>query len=160
MSTALVNNLRDKIEQHNLSVAGLEKEAGLKINSVRNILHGKSKNPGAETIKAIAKTLNCTVDELLDSPEEFLAKNQILSIKEESRSQSRNVAQENLIITHFPLFQECFQSVLNIFVNEGNPVYSQDILFLTCEVYQYSLNHNEEHLDKNFLQWLYERNYK
>lgn len=65
MNEQLILKIKEKMENQHLSVYALEKEAGLKPQAVRNILWGKSKNPGGAVLKAIAKVLNCSVDELL-----------------------------------------------------------------------------------------------
>ena len=54
-----------RLKSLNLSIAGLERKAGLKINVARNIIAGYSKKPSAETLHAIAKALGCSVDNLL-----------------------------------------------------------------------------------------------
>lgn len=56
-----------RMKAKNLSIATLERSAGLKTHSVRNILRGKSKRPSAEVLQAVADTLGCEVRDLLTS---------------------------------------------------------------------------------------------
>jgi len=65
MSTHLANQISTRMRAKNLSVASLEREAGLKSHSVRNILRGRSKRPSAEVLLAVADVLGCTINELM-----------------------------------------------------------------------------------------------
>ena len=64
--TALQQKIQNYITTHKLSVAGFERDAGLKTNVVRNILRGQSKRPTGETLQAIARMMECTVQDLLN----------------------------------------------------------------------------------------------
>lgn len=55
--------LRAKMAEKNLSIAGLEKEAGLG-NGVIVKWFGKV-NPSVDSLKKVADVLGCTLDELL-----------------------------------------------------------------------------------------------
>lgn len=66
MKSALQNQITIRMKAKALSIAVLEREAGLKINAVRDILSGQSRKPSAETLQAIANGLECSVRDLLD----------------------------------------------------------------------------------------------
>ena len=65
----LVEKIKAKINaslsetKRNVSLA--ERMAGVPENTIRNILEGTSKNPKIETLQAIAKFLDCSLDELV-----------------------------------------------------------------------------------------------
>jgi len=61
----LKQKIREKLNEQNLSVAALEKKAGLKMSAVRNILRGQTRKPSAYTLKKISDALNCKIDDLL-----------------------------------------------------------------------------------------------
>lgn len=65
MSTHLANQISSRMRAKNLSVASLEREAGLKNHAVRNILRGKSKRPSAEVLLAVADVLGCSINDLM-----------------------------------------------------------------------------------------------
>lgn len=48
-----------------MSINALEREAQLKSSSIASIISGRSQNPNVFTIAAIAKILDCSVDDLL-----------------------------------------------------------------------------------------------
>ena len=57
--------LQDQLKKKNLSVVELEKKSGLKKNAARYILEGKTLNPKTEVLGAIARALECPIEELL-----------------------------------------------------------------------------------------------
>ena len=71
MSTHLANQISSRMRAKNLSVASLEREAGLTNHSVRNILRGKSKRPSAEVLLAVAGVLGCSINDLMVKEEIF-----------------------------------------------------------------------------------------
>ncbi len=64
---SLQKNINFYLKKKNLSVFALEKEAGLKPGAVRNIINGRSKNPGVDLVFDIARQLGCSVEELCSS---------------------------------------------------------------------------------------------
>ena len=64
MDTDLQRNIKKQLEQQNISVAELERRAGLR-HAVMNIMHGRSKNPSIRVAQAIAKELGCSMEDLL-----------------------------------------------------------------------------------------------
>ena len=71
MSTHLANQISSRIRAKNLSVAALEKKAGVANHAVRNILRGKSKRPSAEVLLAVADVLGCSINDLMVKEEIF-----------------------------------------------------------------------------------------
>lgn len=65
MSYKLKESIQSKLSEKRMNMAQLEKQAGLAASSVRKILIGDSANPRIETLTAIAKVFDCTLDELV-----------------------------------------------------------------------------------------------
>lgn len=65
----LADRIRDLIEQRGAKVAALERDAGLEPDTIRNILRGNIREPGATKIYAIARVLGVTVEFLLGEPQ-------------------------------------------------------------------------------------------
>jgi transcriptional regulator with XRE-family HTH domain len=61
----LKERLADHMASKNMSVAQLEKKAGVKRNVARNILQGKSIRPLPRNLEAIARALDCAPQELM-----------------------------------------------------------------------------------------------
>lgn len=66
---SIQENLQTRMEDKDLSPHELERKAGLKESAVRNILSGRSSNPGIESLTAIADTLDCSIDDLVGKTE-------------------------------------------------------------------------------------------
>jgi transcriptional regulator with XRE-family HTH domain len=63
--TDLQRNLLQAMQTWNLSERGLAKKAGLGPSAVRDILHGRSREPKPETLVKLARALNLTYEELV-----------------------------------------------------------------------------------------------
>lgn len=61
----LITSLKDRMQARGLSGRQLAAQAGLQPSAVRDILSGKSKDPGVSKIIALADALQCSVDALL-----------------------------------------------------------------------------------------------
>jgi transcriptional regulator with XRE-family HTH domain len=70
MASTLQMKIQDYLDRNYLSMKAMERKAGVKVNTVRNILRGQSKRPSGETLHALAKILECTVYDLLRGPQE------------------------------------------------------------------------------------------
>lgn len=66
----LSNRLKKKMEERSLSINALEKKAGVRPCSVQNILYGRSKSPGINTLKSIAQALGCNLIDLIGEEEQ------------------------------------------------------------------------------------------
>ena len=140
----LQEEIQVRMEDKNLTASELEKKAGLKMSAVRNILTGKSNNPGIEVLSAIARLLSCSVDELIG----------------ETKSQSyiSTIADLNKIkLTHawnLELYQDCLNAIQHqIQIKNFKPTMEQ-ILFFVKEAYIYSLEGKENKADMRFTKWI------
>jgi len=141
MSTILQANIREKLSQKGITVKQLEIRAGIKPSAVQNILIGRSKNPGIETIYALSKELGCTIEELLSSPSNRL-------------HDTTNLPWNETILI------KCIQSVSNfIEKNNINPPNLESVWTCIKEIYAYSLKENANNtIDEKFAEWITERN--
>lgn len=64
-TACLVENIKKILLRDSLSIASLERKAGLNQNTLSVILQGKTKSPTIETVYALANALECSLDELL-----------------------------------------------------------------------------------------------
>lgn len=62
---AINDKLNRILEERNISVNKLAKEAYVPVSNIYKIVQGKNLNPGVYTVKAIADCLGVTIDELL-----------------------------------------------------------------------------------------------
>jgi transcriptional regulator with XRE-family HTH domain len=138
MSSNLSLKIRSLIEEKNLSVQGLEKKSGLKLNAVRNILIGHSKKPSAETLLAISRALGCSIGELLD--------------EEISQKHSKNVLQE-FDFKNVDLFEKVTLYLIDFYRNNDivieNIKFHEDLL----HVYKYLEENNKSVFDERFCKW-------
>lgn len=59
------NKINRLLEERNISVNKLAKEADIPSSNIYKIIQGKNLNPGVYTVKAIADYLGITIDELV-----------------------------------------------------------------------------------------------
>ena len=66
--TAVKNRLLSLCGEKNLTIHKLATESGIAPSTIKNILYGKSKNPGVVSIKKLCDGLGISVREFFDSP--------------------------------------------------------------------------------------------
>lgn len=131
--------LLKKINSNDINIHAVEKKAGLKTGSLRNIIIGRSVNPGIFTILAACKALDCSLSDILeDNP----------SHKPDTRKN---------ILWIKKLYEKILQEVSDSFKNSEPAVTLEKIQTYADEIYVYSFNHNNGNFDKNFAQWLLKR---
>lgn len=67
--TAVKNRIVFLCEQKKMTINKLAVEAGVAPSTVKNILYGKSTNPGVVTIKMLCDGLGITLSEFFDTEE-------------------------------------------------------------------------------------------
>ena len=67
--TTVKNRLLVLCEQHDMSIHKLATESAVAPSTIKNILYGKSKNPGIVTLKMLCDGLGITLIEFFDTPE-------------------------------------------------------------------------------------------
>ena len=65
----IANRIASLCKGRNFSITMLAKMSNVSQQTIDNIMHGRSKNPGVQTLHKIALTFNMTVAEFLDFPE-------------------------------------------------------------------------------------------
>ena len=65
---ALAKRLIELMEQRNLSLNGLARLAAVPPSTLKNIIYGKSKNPGVVTLKLLCDGMGISITEFFDSP--------------------------------------------------------------------------------------------
>lgn len=66
--TAVKNRLLVLCEQHKMSIHKLATESAVAPSTIKNILYGKSTNPGIVTIKMLCDGLGITLMDFFDTP--------------------------------------------------------------------------------------------
>lgn len=67
------NRIYKLLEQNKMSIHSLAMKSGLAPSTIKNILYGKSQNPGIVTIKLLCEGFNISLYEFFDA-EEFKSK--------------------------------------------------------------------------------------
>jgi transcriptional regulator with XRE-family HTH domain len=62
------NRIFQLLEKNNLSIHSLAIRSGVAPSTIKNILYGKSRNPGIVTIKLICDGLEVSVNDFFDTP--------------------------------------------------------------------------------------------
>lgn len=149
MTSIIAQKIKNRMAEKRFTVASLEREAGLKVHAVRNIILGKSKNPSADTLKAVADVLECTVDDLLSHEDSTTLS-----------SPKDNEAERSLVkISEPELYFEVTQEALALFSSNSITPTFKDLSFIILEAYLYSIENNEGKTDRSFMKWLYSRNF-
>ncbi|MBE6572106.1 MAG: helix-turn-helix transcriptional regulator [Ruminococcaceae bacterium] len=67
--TTVKNRLLKLCEEKNMAIHKLATESAVPPSTIKNILYGKSKNPGIVTIKMLCDGMNISLIEFFDTPE-------------------------------------------------------------------------------------------
>lgn len=136
----MINTVKErflkKINSNNINIHSVEKKAGLKTGSLRNIIIGRSVNPGIFTVLAACKALGCSLSEIL------------------GEEPNHNINNRKNIPWNKKLYEKAIEEVSNSFRKRNMPTTLEKIQNYATEIYLYSLNNNNEKFDKNFAQWL------
>lgn len=67
MYTAVKERLLTLLNDHNMSIYKLSVESAVPASTIKNILYGKSQNPGIVTLKMLCDGLNITINDFFDT---------------------------------------------------------------------------------------------
>ena len=67
--TVVRNRILSLCQQKNITINKLATESGVSPSTLKNILYGKSKNPGVVTIKMLCDGLGISITEFFDTTE-------------------------------------------------------------------------------------------
>jgi transcriptional regulator with XRE-family HTH domain len=132
-----------------LSVSALVRKAGLKTNTVRNILGGLSKNPTSTTLEALSDVTGLSIPALLGREESLSAP----PLQPLSRRFDEEAVQGEVLAL-------CFQALMKIVVTEGYALSVGEITHVLKEVYAYTLEKTPPVVDGDFIRWYLARSYK
>ena len=149
MSAYLQQQIRDRMEERNLSIYALEKKAGLNRSAVRNILQGFSKNPSVEILSAIALALDCTLNELVDPGKVVKTSERITA-----RTSAKN---KESVMWNESLYLDTAKVISKIAEEKGLSLNLDQINTFILEGYKYSIDKNSKSADKDFCKWLMRR---
>jgi transcriptional regulator with XRE-family HTH domain len=125
-------NLQKLIREHNLTIAVVERLAGLKKNNLYNIIRGTTKQPSIHVLKAVAEVFKITVndlysnDDLVESPY-----NEMLKL----------------------LNEICNMVIKEIMISQYNLTHSE-ITKIISEVYEWSTYNSMKVADYNYIKWI------
>lgn len=139
MTTPLQETLKAYLEKHGLSVAELERQAGLKLNVLRNIIKGQSRKPTAETLRGIAGAIGCSVEDLLAGRTETTSEfNKLLNSPK---------------VEHPQLLQDTLKAILDYAKRNKLTFTVQQTLFILEETYAYFIQKTPPQIDTDFMDW-------
>ena len=67
--TAVKNRIIRLLDERHMSIHKLAMESGVAPSSIKNILYGKSKNPGIVTLKMLCDGLSISISDFFDTKE-------------------------------------------------------------------------------------------
>ncbi|MBY0281533.1 MAG: helix-turn-helix transcriptional regulator [Alphaproteobacteria bacterium] len=143
VSASIAVKLKEIMEEKNITANALEKRSGVKVSSVQNIIYGRSKNPGIDTVKAIAKALGCTLYDLLDPADES-----------SQHSHIQNPSDQEWDIS---LFIDALKAIETMMKQKNIKPSYKTVLTFANEIYSYSQVSNKKTVDYDFTRWLFEK---
>ena len=129
-----------RLKAKNLSIAKLERLAGLKIHAVRNIIKRKIKKPNTENLLAIANVLECSIADLMAG--EKISKN---------LEHNKTALSEN----DFDIRQECQKAILSYIEDHKIHTSVDEFFKMSSKVYGYSAFEGTRKFDHKFMNWTF-----
>jgi transcriptional regulator with XRE-family HTH domain len=142
----LKEKIIEKMKEKNLSIGALERKAGLTTHSIRNILKGRIKNPRAETLLAIAESLEYSFLDLINAS--FSCSN---SLQENTITNKKSNCVE-----HPTFMAACAKVVASLLEEKVLNLSLDDYFDMIKAVYFYSLFKELRTPDIKFAKWLLE----
>lgn len=153
---SISSHIRKRLNERGLSVHALEKQAGLKPSAVHNILYGRSKNPTAHTLQAIAHALDCSISDLINEEN----REKFLPLKHKSNDELQpNITYKDSAFRNewnIDLYFECSEAVTQLLKKFRIPLPKDKFLDYVEEVYLYSKGGSNK-VDIYFAEWLIKR---
>ncbi|MCE2716098.1 MAG: helix-turn-helix domain-containing protein [Pseudomonadota bacterium] len=134
---SIAKKLRQVMDERHISIYALERTAGMKPSVVQNIIYGRSKNPGVDTIKTIAKALNCSVAELIEETNDHLP-----------------LFAAPLEPWNLSLFVESLKALELVIKEQSLTISQKDTFSLAQEIYKYAAHSPASTVDLTFVRWL------
>ena len=131
--------LSELMTQKNVTITDIEKTTGLNKNTINSILTGASKNPTANTLRAIAKALDVSL--------EFILSDEEMNIEGLNKDQMR-------------IFSEATAATINIIIDKDLRFTIDKLNTLIKEIYQYSVKINPPFIDERFINLIVDKHNK
>jgi transcriptional regulator with XRE-family HTH domain len=142
MRTIIAKQIHARMKARNISTIEIEKQATLKPHAVRNILRGHSKRPSVDIVHAVARVLECTVDDLLQGLNIFT-------------DDKKEVTREELLDQPYKagLLAETVKIIDAIMSKGKHNLTVQQVLICVEETYFHSQQKGLNKVDKDFADW-------
>jgi putative transcriptional regulator len=131
--------LSELMTQKNITISDIEKLTGLNKNTINSILTGASKNPTANTLRAIAKALDVSL--------EFILSDNEINIDALDKNQMK-------------IFSEVTSKTIDIIINKNLSFTIDKLNSLIKEIYQYSVKVDPPYIDERFIHWIIDKHNK
>jgi len=141
--TPLAKQISARLKAKNLTVSALEKKAGLKNYTVRNIMRGKSRNPNFEMMQAICNVLGCSIQDLIEKDQHFI------EVDEEG---VEHLAEE-ISFDNQALLLNCVETVNSILEKNKQVLTVRQVMTCIEEIYLHSHKQNLNTADSSFAKW-------
>ncbi len=82
---ALSKRVKFLMDEKNTGNKELSDKSGVPLRTINNIISGVTENPTLETMRAVAKALNCTLDDFADNPSDLKEADELTEYLEELR---------------------------------------------------------------------------
>lgn len=145
MKTILAKQIYARMKAKDISTIQIEREAGLKAHAVRNILRGHSTRPGVDIVQAIARILNCAIDDLLQGQNIFT---------EDKKAKNREDIETQPY--HPGLLIEAIKLVDKLVAKRKQKLTNHQALTCIEETYLHSIQKGDGKVDKDFAEWFIE----
>lgn len=137
---SIKENLKNKMRESNLTTSKLSEKSGEKFTYIKSVLNGRTQNPGALSLLALAKSLNCSIEELITG----------------DPSATTN-EHKDLPIENYKLFLAGANMIADL-IEKNNIVINQGKFISSCnEVYLYALKKKWTEIDSDFVEWYLEK---
>jgi transcriptional regulator with XRE-family HTH domain len=136
--------LQTRMKDKNLTATELGRKAGLSSNAVRHILNGDSTNPGIESLSAISKLLDCSVDELIGRP---TSQTYMSTVAELNKGKTKHTWNSSL-------YQSCSNEIQNHIQSKNYKPSLEQVLFFIKETYIYAIEGGSNTADLRFTKWI------
>ena len=145
MTTILAQQISARMKAKNISTIEVERAGGLKAHAVRNILRGHSRRPAVDIVQAIARVLECTIEDLLQGHDIF------------TENENGITKEEALNAPYKPGLLIETGKFIDTKVSKGkHTLTNQQILTCIEEIYLHSLQKATQKVDQDFAEWFME----
>lgn len=136
----LAERIKEKMQEQSYSMLSLARAAGLKETAVKDIISGKSKNPGIQKIGKLADALKCSTDWLISGTENLSSL--ATGFKPKASFNSAEVRE----------ISEIVESTMLSFY--GKEPYWKDVNALTEIVIDYAESTGEKNITMNYVRYI------